>query len=224
MKATRGQTLNNGCKSHALLAALMFISAAALLAPNVTMAQTGLPAFTVAQSGEEAQTYTLSIQFLALMTALTLLPAAVLMMTSFTRIIIVLAILRQALGTMNTPSNQVLLGLALFLSFFIMAPVIDRVNSTALQPYLAEELPAEEALEKAKVPVREFMLAHTREDDLMLFADMTSTAPLATRADVPFSLLLPAFVTSELKTALLKVLIHFPALPTATCKGEGDGG
>lgn len=201
----------NSSISSSVVAALLTLLFSVV--PTSVEAQTGLPAFTVAQSGDELQTYTLSIQFLALMTALTLLPAVVLMMTSFTRIIIVLAILRQALGTMNTPSNQVLLGLSLFLSFFIMAPVIDRINTDAVQPYLAEELPADEALEKAKAPLRTFMLAHTRETDLLLFADMTSTGPLATRDDVPFSLLLPAFVTSELKTAFqIGFLIFIPFL------------
>jgi flagellar biosynthesis protein FliP len=195
---------------------LTVIAAAALLAslmPTAAVAQTGLQAFTMATQDDGGQTYTLSIQFMALMTALTLLPAAVLMMTSFTRIIIVLAILRQALGTMNTPSNQVLLGLALFLSMFIMMPVIDRINADAVQPYVEETIDAQVAMDRAKAPLRKFMLAHIRESDLLLFTNLSGKGALESRETVPFSLLLPAFVTSELKTAFqIGFLIFIPFL------------
>ncbi len=164
-------------------------------------ADLGIPALNVTTDPEGNQNYTVSIQILMLMTALTLLPALLMMMTSFTRIIVVFAILRQALGLQQTPSNQILLGLALFLSFFIMAPVLTQINETALQPYLAEEITAPQALALAEVPVRSFMLAQTRESDLALFLDLSATAPVATQAEVPFSVLVPAFVTSELKTA-----------------------
>jgi len=164
-------------------------------------ADLGIPALNVTTDPEGNQNYTVSIQILMLMTALTLLPALLMMMTSFTRIIVVFAILRQALGLQQTPSNQILLGLALFLSFFIMAPVLTQINETALQPYLAEEITAPQALALAEVPVRGFMLAQTRESDLALFLDLSATAPVATQAEVPFSVLVPAFVTSELKTA-----------------------
>jgi flagellar biosynthesis protein FliP len=194
----------------ATLGAVLLIS---LLTGFPAAAQIGLPAFTMAPQTDGAETYTLSIQFLALMTALTLLPAVVLMMTSFTRIIIVLAILRQALGTMNTPSNQVLLGLSLFLTLFIMTPVIERINNDAVQPYLEETILAEEALERAKAPLRRFMLAHIRETDLLLFANLSGLKALESRETVPFSLLLPAFVTSELKTAFqIGFLIFIPFL------------
>ncbi len=163
-------------------------------------ADLGIPALNVTTDPEGNQNYTVSIQILMLMTALTLLPALLMMMTSFTRIIVVFAILRQALG-LQTPSNQILLGLALFLSFFIMAPVLTQINETALQPYLAEEITAPQALALAEVPVRSFMLAQTRESDLALFLDLSATAPVASQAEVPFSVLVPAFVTSELKTA-----------------------
>ncbi len=164
-------------------------------------ADLGIPALNVTTDPEGNQNYTVSIQILMLMTALTLLPALLMMMTSFTRIIVVFAILRQALGLQQTPSNQILLGLALFLSFFIMAPVLTQINETALQPYLAEEITAPQALALAEVPVRSFMLAQTRESDLALFLDLSASAPVASQAEVPFSVLLPAFVTSELKTA-----------------------
>lgn len=161
----------------------------------------GIPAMTVTTDANGAQNYTVSIQILMLMTALTLLPALLMMMTSFTRIIVVFAILRQALGLQQTPSNQILLGLALFLSFFIMAPVLTQINETALQPYLAEEITSMEALALAELPVRDFMMAQTRESDLSLFLDLSATAPVASQAEVPFTVLVPAFVTSELKTA-----------------------
>ena len=172
-----------------------------------------IPAVSVVTSADGSQTYSLSIQILGLMTALTFLPAAVLMMSSFTRIIIVLAILRQALGTMSTPSNQVLLGLALFLSLFVMTPVIEAVNVDAVQPYLNESLTLSEALAKAQDPVRTFMLAHTREPDLRLFAEISNRGPFASLEAVPFTLLVPAFVTSELRTAFeIGFLVFVPFL------------
>jgi flagellar biosynthetic protein FliP len=173
----------------------------ALTPELVHSADLGMPAFTMEPGKEGVQNYTLSIQLLALMTALTLLPAAVLTMTSFTRIIIVLAILRQALGTMNTPSNQVLLGIALFMTLFIMAPAIERIHDDAVAPYLSEELDAREALEKARVPLYQFMINHTRESDLILFSDISDSPLPEDRDAVPFSVLVAAFVTSELKTA-----------------------
>jgi flagellar biosynthetic protein FliP len=146
------------------------------------------------------------------MTALSLLPAALMMMTSFTRILIVLAILRQALGTMHSPSNQVLIGLSLFLSLFVMTPVFDKVYTDSVSPYLNETIDAQEAVQRAAVPFRGFMLAQTRDDDLSLFADISGADDFETPDDVPFRLLLPAFVTSELKTAFqigFMVLIPF---------------
>lgn len=147
------------------------------------------------------QEYTVSIQILAIMTALTLLPAAVMMMTCFTRIIIVFSILRQALGLQQTPSNQVLLGLSLFLSFFIMTPVLNEVNRTALTPYLAEEITSVQALQEAEKPFRTFMLSQTRENDLDLFIRLSGRTDIESAGTVPFNILVPAFVTSELKTA-----------------------
>ena len=132
---------------------------------------------------------------------LTFLPAMVMMMTSFTRIIIVFAILRQAMGLQSTPSNQVLVGLTLFLSFFIMSPVLDKVNELAIQPYLNETLAPLEAIEAAQGPFRKFMMAQTRESDLNLFLNIAHIDNVEKPEDVPFNVLVPAFVTSELKTA-----------------------
>ena len=171
----------------------------------------GLTAITVQPNAQGGQTYTLTLQILAVMTALTLLPAAVLMMTSFTRIIIVLAILRQALGTAQTPSNQVLLGLALFLTIFVMMPVFDQINAQALQPYLAEEIDIMVAAKAAADPFKSFMLAQTREDDVGLFAGIAGHGTIASPEETPFSLVLPAFVTSELKTAFqIGFLVFIP--------------
>jgi flagellar biosynthetic protein FliP len=147
------------------------------------------------------------------MTVLTLLPSALMMMTSFTRIIIVLSILRQAMGVQSTPSNQVLIGLSLFLTFFIMHPVFDNSFKNGVQPYMDGELDVDFAIEKTTQPFKEFMLAQTRESDIELFANISGHEPLETAQDVPFSLLLPAFVTSELKTAFqIGFLIFIPFL------------
>ncbi|MGD8911968.1 MAG: flagellar type III secretion system pore protein FliP [Candidatus Thiodiazotropha sp.] len=186
---------------------------AGLLSTTLLQAAPGVDAFTVVPDGEGGQTYTLTIQILLFMTALTLLPGALMMMTSFARIIIVLAILRQALGTQNTPSNQILVGLALFLTLFIMMPVFTQVNEVALQPYLAEEMNAVQALQAAAEPVKSFMLAQTREDDLALFARIGDFGELEEPDDVPFSLLLPSFATSELKTGFqIGFLLFIPFL------------
>ncbi|MCB1645967.1 MAG: flagellar type III secretion system pore protein FliP [Pseudomonadales bacterium] len=172
----------------------------------------GIPAVTLVQ-GEDGGTYTVTLQILAVMTALTLLPSIVMMMTCFTRIIVVFAILRQALGLQQTPSNQVLIGLALFLSFFIMSPVLQEANRVGLQPYLAEEITPVQAVNNALVPFREFMLAQTREDDLALFVRISHSEKPASPEEVSFFLLAPAFVTSELKTAFqIGFLLFIPFL------------
>jgi flagellar biosynthetic protein FliP len=186
---------------------------AGLLLSGTLEAAAGVDAFSVTSDGEGGQTYTLTIQILLFMTALTLLPGALMMMTSFARIIIVLAILRQALGTQNTPSNQILIGLALFLTLFIMMPIFNEVNQVALQPYLAEEMNTTQALEAAAKPIHAFMLAQTREDDLALFARIGDFGEFNEPADVPFSLLLPSFATSELKTGFqIGFLLFIPFL------------
>ena len=135
------------------------------------------------------------------MTAITVLPGLLLTMTSFTRIIIVLAILRQALGTAQTPSNQILLGLALFITFFVMTPVLSEVYQSSVQPYVSEEIDAQTAINQAVGPVKEFMIAQTRETDISLFAEISDTNNIEKPEDISMSILLPAFVTSELKTA-----------------------
>jgi len=160
----------------------------------------GIPAFTVHNSGG-GQSYTLTIQLLALMTAITLLPAALLMMTAFTRIIIVLSILRQAIGAGQSPPNQVLIGLALFLTLFVMSPVIDRVRTDAVTPYMAGTIDTGTALDRGVAPLKTFMLEQTRESDIAAFVRMSGGKGFATAQDVPLTILAPAFVTSELKTA-----------------------
>jgi flagellar biosynthesis protein FliP len=173
----------------------------------------GIQAVTVTTNNQGGQTYSVTIQILALMTALTVLPALLLTMTSFTRIVIVLSLLRQALGTGQAPSNQVLLGLSLFLTIFIMTPVFDKVNTDAVQPYLEEKIDITVAMEKASAPFRQFMLKQTRESDLEMFIRISGNAELQSADDVPFSLLMSAFVTSELKTAFqIGFLIFLPFL------------
>jgi flagellar biosynthetic protein FliP len=155
----------------------------------------------------------MNIQILLLMTVLTLLPAALITMTSFTRILIVLAILRQAMGTAQTPSNQIILGLALFLSLFIMAPVFDVAYQNALLPYMNETIDFDQALAAARDPFREFMLGQTRENDLLLFAELGGYGPFQTPEEVPMVVLLPSFLTSELKTAFqIGFLLFVPFL------------
>ncbi len=161
----------------------------------------GLDALTITTGENGEQSYTLTIQVLALMTVLTLLPSMVLMMTSFTRVAIVLAILRQASGLAQSPSSQVLVGLAIFLTFFIMAPVFDRMYTEAVAPYLDEKIALLPAIKKGSKPLHEFMIAQTREKELMMFAGIAGYDSFNEPKDVPFSVLIPAFVTSELKTA-----------------------
>jgi len=153
----------------------------------------------------------LSLQVLIIMGLLTILPGILLMMTSFTRIIIVLAILRQALGLQQTPPNQVLIGLSLFLSFFVMAPVVNQINTAAIQPYAENRIGATDMIKNASVPLHAFMTKQTRVKDITMFAGIAKSGPYAKASDVPFSVLLPAFVTSELKTAFqIGFLVFLP--------------
>lgn len=196
-----------------MMALFRFFLLLMLFLPMAVVAAPGVEALTATPNAEGGQTYTLSIQVLFLMTALTLLPGGLLMMTSFARIIIVLAILRQALGTQSTPSNQIMLGLALFLTLFIMMPVFQQVYDQGVQPYLQEQATAAEALERAAVPMRGFMLGQTRESDLALFARIGNFEEFESPESVPFSVLLPAFATSELKTGFqIGFLIFIPFL------------
>ena len=173
----------------------------------------GLPALTSAPGPGGSQTYTLSIQTLITLTALTFIPAALLMMTSFTRIIIVLSLLRHALGTQTSPPNQVLIGLSLFLTLFVMTPVLDKVYDEAYLPLSENKISFEEAIDRGVVPLRGFMLKQTRESDIGLFARLSNTPKLESAKDVPMRVLIPAFVTSELKTAFqIGFIIFIPFL------------
>ncbi len=167
-----------------------------MLAADGAAAQAGLPAVRSAPGPGGAQTYSLSLQALIFLTALTFLPAALLMMTSFTRIIIVLSLLRQALGTVQTPPNQVLVGLSLFLTFFVMAPVFDRIYVDAYKPLSEERIKFEQAVERAAVPLKSFMLRQTRESDLALFVKLSASPQPRGPEDIGMKALVPAFVIS----------------------------
>lgn len=172
-----------------------------LVLPISAWAENSLPLINTTPSATGGQDYSLSLQTLILLTSLTFLPAALLMMTGFTRIIIVLSLLRQALGTQSAPPNQVMIGLALFLTMFVMTPVIDKIYAEAYQPLSENKITMQEALEKGVVPLKGFMLKQTREADLMLFANMVQLKAIKTAEEVPLRVLVPAFITSELKTA-----------------------
>ena len=169
-----------------------------LLAPVAHAQLPGLVSHPLANGG---QSWSLPVQTLVFITSLTFIPAILLMMTSFTRIIIVFGLLRNALGTPSAPPNQVLLGLALFLTFFIMAPTFDKIYSDAYLPFSQDKISMDVAIDKGAQPLREFMLRQTREADLALFARLANTAPIQGPEAVPMRILLPAYVTSELKTA-----------------------
>jgi len=168
---------------------------------GVAIAEPTLPALIIENTASGSKQYSISLQVLMFMTVLSVLPALLLTMTSFTRIIIVLSILRQALGTAQTPSNQILIGLSLFLSFFIMSPVFTQAYEEAYQPYIAEKISADEAIEKLKKPFHKFMIEQTRQTDLELFANMAGDNTYDGPESVPLSVLMPSFLTSELKTA-----------------------
>ncbi|MDP9140058.1 MAG: flagellar type III secretion system pore protein FliP [Pseudomonadota bacterium] len=169
--------------------------------PDAAFAAAGLPTLTATPAAGGSTEYSLSIQTLLVMTGLSLLPALLLSMTAFLRIIVVLGLLRQALGTGQTPTNQILLGLALLLTFFVMSPTLDRVYAEGAQPYLDGKMEFKPALEAGAKPLRQFMLAQTREADLMTFARIAEQGPYATPDDIPFSVLAASFMTSELTTA-----------------------
>ena len=172
-----------------------------LLAPAAYAAQPSMPAFTSTPASGGGQTYSLSLQTLILITSLTFLPAILLLMTSFTRIIVVLSLLRSALGTQSSPPNQVLIGLALFLTFFVMSPVLNKIYTTAYLPYSQDKLTLQAAYDKGVIPLKKFMLRQTRESDLALFVRISHSKPLQSPDAVPMKILVPAYVTSELKTA-----------------------
>ncbi|MDQ2892014.1 MAG: flagellar type III secretion system pore protein FliP [Pseudomonadota bacterium] len=163
------------------------------------------------QTQGQSAPLSLSLQVLIIMGLLTILPGILLMMTSFTRIIIVLAVLRQALGLQQTPPNQVLIGLALFLSLFVMAPTINQMNTQAIQPYAAGQIAGTQMIQAAGAPLHDFMTKQTRKKDLTMFAQLAKSGPYQSAKEIPFSVLLPAFVTSELKTAFqIGFLVFLP--------------
>ena len=180
-----------------------------LLAPLAAWSQ-GLPVINVA-GGAKGTQYSLSLQLLALMTTLSVLPSLLLMMTSFVRIIIVMSLLRQALGTGQTPPNVVLVGISLFLTLFIMSPVLNDVYQNAMVPYMEQGMAFDKALAAAEAPIRGFMLKQTREDDIALFMQMARKSDALDAQSVPFLTLVPAFITSELKSAFtIGFLIYIP--------------
>jgi len=183
------------------MALLLGLAGFLLALPCTSLAQATLPAITATAGPRGTETYSLSIQTLLLLTTLSFLPAILLMMTGFTRIIIVLGLLRNAMGTGASPPNTVLIGLALFLTMFAMSPVFDQVYNQAYKPLSAGSIDFETAVERGVQPLRTFMLRQTREADLSLFAKMANVGDLASPDAVPLRVLVPAFVTSELKTA-----------------------
>ena len=192
---------------------LVLTAMAMLLLSTETLAQVTVPAVTSTPGPAGSTNWSLSIQTLITLTALTFIPAAVLMMTGFTRIIIVLSLLRHALGTQTTPPNQVLIGLSLFMTFFVMAPVFDRIYSDAYLPLSENRITFPQAIDRAAVPLRGFMLKQTREADLGLFARLARVDKIEKPEDTPMRVLIPAFITSELKTAFqIGFVIFIPFL------------
>lgn len=192
-----------------LLAALVFVCLALAL-PSLGYAE-GIPALKILEANDGGTEYSLSLQLLIVMTLLGFLPSILILMTSFTRIIIVLSLLRQAMGTAQTPPNQVLVGIAIFLTLFIMNPVLESIYNNALVPVQNEEITFQEGLDRARVPLQEFMLNQTREKDLIMFMEMSQSPAVENADDIPLSALVPAFITSELKTAFtIGFLIYIP--------------
>lgn len=198
---------NNNCR---ILAGIISACFCCFVADS--FAQSGLPLITVTNDGDTTE-YSASLQILILMTTLSFIPAALLMMTSFTRIIIVMAILRQALGLQQTPPNQVLLGITLALTLLIMTPMFESIYTTAVVPYMDDSQTLMEALKQASIPLKDFMLRQTRETDLELFFSIANQQIPVNLSDTPLSIAIPAFVTSELKTAFqIGFIIYIPFL------------
>jgi len=190
-----------------ILAVFIPAAAGAQQLPPLPSIQLGI------QGAERPEQVSVLLQILLLLTVLSLAPAILIMMTSFTRLVVVFSLVRHALGTQQMPPNQILIGLALLLTFFLMAPIYERINTEALQPYLAEEMSEEAALEKALVPIREFMLKQTRKKDIALFLNISGAEKPHGYEDIPTTVLVSAFVISELKTAFsIGFLIYIPFL------------
>lgn len=193
---------------------LTWLALAALCSiPCLVWAVDGLPAFSSTPGPGGTTNYSFSVQTLILATSLTFIPAILMMMTAFMRIIIVLSLLRQALGTVQTPPNQILIGMALFLTFFVMSPTLDKINEVAYQPLVADKINFNQALDLGSEPLKQFMLKQTRQQDLALFVKLSNHPPLPGPEAVPLKILVPAFVTSELKTAFqIGFVIFIPFL------------
>lgn len=192
----KGFSLTKGNWLFLLFATLITAGGTVYAADDLSMS-----ALTLTTNADGSQEYSVTLQILIFMTALGFIPAALIMMTSFTRIVIILAILRQAFGLQQSPSNQVVIGLTLFMTLFIMTPVYDKIDEQAIQPYLAEQLTSIEAIDKAKVPLRAFMLEQTRVKDLGTLADMAGIESFDKPTDLPMTVIIPSFIISELKTA-----------------------
>jgi flagellar biosynthetic protein FliP len=184
-----------------------------LFMPAFAWAAPGLPAVTSTPTAGGGQSYSFSIEALLFLTSLTLLPAMLLMMTSFTRIVIVLSLLRQALGTLQAPPNQVVVGLSLFLTFFIMGPVFDKIYDVAWKPYTDNQISFVEAVDRGSQPLKAFMLKQTRQEDLALFVKLSNSPALQSPEQTPMKILVPAYVISELKTAFqIGFIVFIPFL------------
>jgi flagellar biosynthetic protein FliP len=184
-----------------------------LFTPALAWAAAGIPAFSSTPGPGGSSNYTFSIEALLLLTALTFLPALLLMMTAFTRIVIVLSLLRQAMGTMNAPPNQVIVGLSLFLTFFVMSPVFDKIHETAWKPYSEDKISLVQAADRGTQPLKAFMLKQTRQEDLALFVRLAKVPPLNAPDEAPLKVVVPAYVISELKTAFqIGFIVFIPFL------------
>jgi len=202
--------LDHNKKRRQLFILFLSIFVYFILVENVLGADFILPAFRFGiEKGGDPGDVSVLLQIVFLLTILTLAPAILILMTSFTRLAVVFSFLRQAVGTQQTPSNQIIAGLALFLTFFIMMPIWQKINNNALQPYLHEEISQEKALKEAINPIRNFMLKQTREKDLALFIKMAKINKPKNENDIPTTILIPAFVISELKTAFIIGFVLF---------------
>lgn len=203
------QCLTSSTRGHVAIVALVLAS----MLPSLAWAQGNAQLPLLVGSGESGTSYSVPIQTLIFFTTLSFLPAILLMMTGFTRIVIVLSLLRQALGTQSAPPNQVIVGLSLFLTFFVMGPTLDRVYQDAYIPYTQNAITFDEALDKAEAPIRQFMVKQTRQSDFALFAKLAKLGPEAKAQTAPMRVLVPAFVTSELKSAFqIGFMIFIPFL------------
>jgi len=193
---------------------LPFVILLVILLPHFISAQSTIPKFSLGiEESNDPSDFVLTMKIVFLLTVLALAPSILIMMTSFTRLVIVFHFLRTALATQTVPSNQILAGLALFLTFFIMRPVFNNINENALQPYIHEEITQTEALERAGKPVKTFMLKQTRDKELGLFIDLSGAEKLTSSEDIPLSIVIPAFIVSEFKTAFqIGFLLYLPML------------